>query len=80
MENTDELFRLLETRAARVAGLPEREREVALATIRGQHERSGLEAGMTRAAALEMADRLDVWIRQVLRLRPNAGAGEDTLH
>ena len=76
--NTDELFKLIETRAARVAELPEREREAALATIRGQHEQSGLEAGMTRTAALEMADYLDVWIRQVLRLRP--GAGEDTLH
>ena len=80
MRNTDELFAIVKARAAGVAELPAREREAALATLHGQHERSGMDAGMTRQAALEMANRLDAWIREVLRLRPSDGAETMTLH
>ena len=80
MGKADELFKLVEARAERVAELPERERESALAAIHGHHERSGMDVGMTRAAALEMANRFDTGIREVLRLRPGRAPPGETVH
>ena len=67
----DELFRLVSLRAENIARLPEHEREAALAALHGRHERFGMDAGMTREGAVEMANRLETWIREVLRLRPH---------
>ena len=80
MANSEELFRLVRTRAERVAMLPERDHEEALAQLHGEHEASAIRAGMSRKAALEMANRLDTWIREALKLRPDALSGKQTLH
>ena len=69
MRDVDELFHLVRSRADLIAQLSERDREEALAGLHGQHEKSGIDAGMSRAAALEMANRLDTWIREIARLR-----------
>ncbi len=76
----EELFRLVSQRAKSIAQLPACDREAALATLHGYHERSGISAGMSRAAAVEMANRLDTWIREVLRLRPETHLTEPTQH
>ena len=68
MKNLDELFVLVRAQAAAVADLPGSSWEAALRAIHGQHERSGLKAGMSRDAALDMADRLDAWMRAALTL------------
>ena len=77
--NVDELFDLLRIRAAEVAGLSAPDRERALASIHAQHEQSGLKAGMSRATAIDMADRLDSWIRAALKLIEQEGLST-TLH
>ena len=80
MRDTDELFALVRAQAATIAELPQGEQEGALATLHGKHERSGMDAGMTREAAVGMANRLDTWVREVLRLRPETNAQPETLH
>lgn len=67
-KNLDELFILVRAQAAAVADLPGSSWEAALGAIHAQHERSGVEAGMSRETALDMADRLDAWIRAALTL------------
>ena len=80
MNNTEALFALVKARADLIAQLPLTEREAALALIYDQHERSGVSAGMTPEAALDMASRLDTWIREVLRLRGDADIRQGRLH
>ncbi len=79
-DDPEELFQLVSQRAKAIAQVPERDREAALASLHGHHERAGIDAGMSRAAALETANRLDTWIREVLRLRPDTHPAEPTQH
>ena len=48
--------------------------------MHGVHEKCALLAGMTRGAALETANRLDTWIREALKLRPNASPQSKMVH
>ncbi len=68
LRNIEALFELLRAQAAAVAALPPSDREGVLAAVHARHERSGVEAGMSPEAALDMADRLDAWIREALSL------------
>ena len=77
-KNVEDLFQLVSAQARTVAKLPAAAQDGALTAIRSQHERSGVKAGMSREAAVEMADRLDAWIRAALILTTRQGP--QTLH
>ena len=80
MADFEDVFLLVKAKARLIASLHERDREEALNGLHGLHEKSALQAGMSEAAALEMANRFDTWIREALKLRPDAPLREQTVH
>ena len=74
------LLFLVKLRAEQIARVPEADREAALVILHGEHQRSGIKAGMTAEASLEMAGRLDTWIRDSLILRPDGAPPKRSLH
>ena len=71
MDDVDRLLAMVKAQARWVAAHPRESWDNLLSTLYAEHQLSALTAGLSAEAAVEMADRLDGWIRQVLLIAPS---------